>query len=446
MASSRLVIVGLFVVGGVVLFAAGLFLIGDRRGLFAQNFEVFAEFSELAGLENGAVARVAGMDAGEVVQIQVPPSPTAKFRVRIRVREELHGVVRTDSVASIQNEGLVGNKFLQIEGGSDKAPRAPHGSTIRSRDPFDIADMLQQMSETLTLVTDTVDMLRVEIQTAIRTISDAAGETRDMITAARDDVESIVADGRRITADMRSVMDDVASGRGTIGKLITDDALYQKARDIAGEAERVVANLREATVEAKEAIGEFRGRSGDATQGIAAELRQTLAHARDAMAGLAESADALKRNFFLRGYFNRRGYFDLSEIGVDAYRDGALERDGRRALRIWLDADRLFTSSPDGTEKLTVAGRAQVDAAMSEFLGYPPASPIVIEGYAAGATDAERYVRSRDRAAEVREYVLGHYKLDANRVGLMPLGSQADSSPTGGTWNGVAIAIFVPRQ
>jgi phospholipid/cholesterol/gamma-HCH transport system substrate-binding protein len=443
--SSRLIAVGTFLIAGVVLFALGLFLIGDRRGLFAERFDVYAEFSELAGLENGAAVRVSGLDAGEVIAIHVPERPTAKFRVRVRLREELHGVVRIDSVASIQTEGLVGNKFLQIEGGSDQAPRAPDGSTIRSRDPFDFADILQQMSETMTLVTETVDVLRVEIQTAIRTISDAAGETRDIIAGARDDIESIAENGRRITADMRSVMDDVSGGKGTIGKLITDDALYQKARDIAAEAERLVANLRGAVAQARETLAEFRGRSGTASEGVAAEFRETLAYARDAMAGLAESADALKRNFFLRGYFNRRGYYALDDIGVEEYRSGALEAPDRRALRIWLGATVLFEKNEAGAEVLTDDGRARVESAMSELLGYPPSSPVIVEGYGPGATDAEQYVLSRARAALVRDHILRRFRLEANRVGLMPLGARSDGSPTGHTWDGVAIAIFVPK-
>lgn len=446
MPSSRLIAVGVFVLGGVVLFALGLFLIGDRRGLFADNFDVYAEFTELAGLENGAAVRVAGMDAGQVIAIHVPDSPTAKFRVRVRIREELHGVVRTDSVASIQTEGLVGSKFLQIEGGSDRSPRAPHGSTIQSREPFDVADMLLQIRDTLTLVTETVDMLRVELQKSISTVTDAAGEVRDIIAAARDDVDAIVEHGRAIAAHMRQVMNEINAGRGTIGKLLRDDTLYRKAGEIADEAERVVANLREATAEAKAAIADLRGRSGDAAQGLAADLRQTLAHARDAMAGLAESADALKRNFLLRGYFNRRGYFDLDDISPERYRAGALEGPDRRALRIWLDADMLFTRDKSGTERLTDEGRARIESAMSEFLGYPPNSPIVIEGYAPGAIDAERYIGARHRAALVRNHVLARFQLDPNRVGLMPLGDRADGSPTGDTWNGVAIAIFVPRE
>lgn len=445
MPSSRLIGVGVFVLGGVALFAAGLFLIGDRRGLFADNFEVYAEFGRLAGLENGATVRVAGMDAGEVMAIHVPPSPTAKFRVRMRIRETLHGVVRSDSVASIQTEGLVGNKFLQIDAGSDQSPPAPDGSTIQSRDPFDIADLLLQMSDTLKLVTDTVETLQGDVQKAVRAVSDAAVEGRDIVLRARDDVEMIMQDARRIARDMQSISGDISGGRGTIGKLITDDALYVQARNVAAEAERVVAELREAARGARTAIEDFRGQGEGAAQGIAGDLRETLAHARDAMAGLAENAEALKRNFFFRGYFNRRGYFSLDDLSVDEYRAGALESGNRRALRIWLDADVLFERDANGLEVLTEDGKARLDSAVSQFLKYPQDSPLIVEGYSEEPTADARFLTARRRASLVRDHILGQFQLDPGRVAIMMLGAEAPNSPSGSTWRGVALALFAPR-
>ena len=55
------VIVGLFVLVGLVLFTIGMFLIGDRHQAFSRHVEYYAEFVNLAGLSNGAKIRVAGM-------------------------------------------------------------------------------------------------------------------------------------------------------------------------------------------------------------------------------------------------------------------------------------------------------------------------------------------------------------------------------------------------
>ena len=89
------------------------------------------------------------MDAGEVEDISVPPGPSGRFRVRMRVRRDLHPLIRIDSVASIQNDGLVGNKFVQIAAGTDASPEVAERGTIPSREPFDMADLMLGMSETL---------------------------------------------------------------------------------------------------------------------------------------------------------------------------------------------------------------------------------------------------------------------------------------------------------
>ncbi len=160
MASNRLVAVGAFVLLGVLLFGVGLFFIGNRRMLWSNNFEAYAEFTNIAGLENGAKVRVAGMDAGEVEEIHVPAGPAGRFRLKVRLREDLHPLMRLDSVATIQNDGLVGNKFVQIEAGTEGSPRLPDQGTMQSREPFDLAALLEKMSATVDLVTDTVDEVR----------------------------------------------------------------------------------------------------------------------------------------------------------------------------------------------------------------------------------------------------------------------------------------------
>jgi phospholipid/cholesterol/gamma-HCH transport system substrate-binding protein len=269
-----------------------------------------------------------------------------------------------------------------------------------------------------------------------------------MFTSARDDVAAITRSGRRVAQDMSVIVENLSEGRGTVGRLLRDDALYQDARRIADETERVVANLREVANQTRQAVTDFNGnaagRDGQ-VQGLAADLRQTITHARAAMADLADNADALKRNFLFRGFFNRRGYFDLDDMDTASYRSGALEDKDRKALRIWVNAEYLFRTDERGIEQLTDEGKARIDSAMSQFVRYPPSSPLVIEGYAEAPTGDARYLSSRHRASLVAEYVTSKYSLDSNRVGIMALGSEAPQSPTGTTWRGVALALFAPR-
>jgi phospholipid/cholesterol/gamma-HCH transport system substrate-binding protein len=437
--------VGVFVVGGVLLFAVGLFLIGDRRMLFSENFVVYAEFGEIAALDKGAKVRVAGMDAGEVEYIRVPPGPGSPFRVRMRVREDLHPLIRLDSVASIQNDGLVGNKFVEIDSGTEESPTVPDEGTIKSREPFDVADLMLKMSETIDTVNTMLVEVKSDIEVALAAVSDVANDAKSLMNDVGKDVRVILASTEKVTGNLAVIVEGVRQGKGSIGKLVNDDDLYVRVKSMMGEAEKTVANVRKASEDAREVIAEFRGEAGP-VKGLAGSLQQTLTSARDAMTDLADATEALKRNFLFRGFFNRRGYFDLDDVTVAEYREGALAAEGRKMLRIWLSADVLFERDTAGMERLTEGGRSRLNSAMSQFVKYPRTSPFVIEGYEVAGTGDERYLTSRNRAQLVRDYLVRTFAMDTNYVAIMPMGAEATDSPAGSTWSGAALAIFVPTS
>ncbi|HXG54072.1 MAG TPA: MlaD family protein [Vicinamibacterales bacterium] len=445
MAKHRVAIVGAFVLAGLLLFSVGLFLIGDRRMMFSKTFEVYTEFAQIAGLQAGAIVRVAGMDAGEVETIHVPTSPSGKFRVKMRVRDDLRPLLRLDSIASIQNDGLVGNKFLQVEPGTDQAPTVPDRGTIKSREPFDLATMLQKMNDSIDLVTTTITDVKTGLDEALLAVSSTAKDAQLLIKDIGSEIRAITTSGQKVAADLQVITSGVRQGRGTIGKLVTDDTLYTKITGIADQADKVIANLRVASEDAKAAIADFRGEKGP-MKGITGDLQQSLASARETLADLAESSEALKRSFFFKGFFNKRGFFDLDDVTVDQYRQGALETNERRVLRVWLASGVLYEKNADGKEQLTDSGRQRLDSAMGAFLKYPRNTPFVVEGYAGGITSDERFVASRQRAQLVRDYLLSKFPLDPSYVAVMPLGREAPGSPAGEQWDGVALAVFVQTK
>jgi phospholipid/cholesterol/gamma-HCH transport system substrate-binding protein len=440
---NRNALVGAFVIGGFVLFAVGLFMIGNRRMLFGNTFHAYAEFASVAGLENGAIVRVGGLQAGEVESIQIPASPSARFRVRMRLRGDLRQLIRVDSLASIQNDGLVGNKVIQIDPGTDMSPVVDDGGTIRSREPFDLADLMQQMSETIDTVNKTIVEVQAEVTNALTTISSTAKAAETLIGDVGKDARSIMASTDRVTQSVQSILAGVKAGKGTVGQLLNDDALYQRAKQIATDAERAMASVRQATEEARAAVADLRGENGP-VRGLTGDLQQTMAAARDAMTNLAETSEALKRSFLFRGYFNRRGYFDLEDVSVDAYRKGVLASGDRQALRIWIRANLLFERDAKGVERLSDAGRARIDSAMATYVKYPKSTLLVIEGYEQGVTADERFLNSRARAQVVKDYILSKFGWDPATTAIMPMGSEAAGSPDGKSWDGVAITAFVP--
>jgi phospholipid/cholesterol/gamma-HCH transport system substrate-binding protein len=135
--------IGLFLILGIGFFTAILFLIGNRHDFFGKHVEFYSEFSNVGGLMKGAEVRVSGLNAGEVKGIGIPASPASKFRLKLQVEAKARGMVRTDSVVSIETEGVVGNKYVSIRVGTSSAPEAQDGATLPGKEPFDIQALVE---------------------------------------------------------------------------------------------------------------------------------------------------------------------------------------------------------------------------------------------------------------------------------------------------------------
>lgn len=456
MGDSRRIAVGAFVLGGLVLFGLGLFMIGDRRRLFEESFEVYAEFAKLAGLQNGAKVRVAGVDAGEVENIEYPPSPAEKFRVKMRIVEDLHPLVRMDSVAGIQTDGLVGNKLVSVGAGSEEAPVVPEGGTIESLEPFELADLMQQASGALATLEQTVVMVWTELSDTIEHIETAVRQADEVFRVAGEDIKAMADAGKTISEDMERIVADVRAGKGTIGKLVNDEALYEQARDItarvqtiSADAEKAFANIRDLTEDAEATFAEFRSEEGPAP-GFIADLRRTLDAAREAMSDMAENTESMKRSFLFRGLFLDRGFFDLNAITPQEYVEGAL-LDTHRVLRTRIPAGELFDITENGEEVLSEQGKAKINSAMREILLYPPNSPLMVEGYADSGSLDERFLVARSRAFTVRDYIVRKFHRDPNYTGFLSMesvksqldddGGEEDNEPAG-----VVLSLFYDNE
>jgi len=493
--ATRAVGVGAFVLAGLLCFAIGLFMIGDRQMAFADTFTLYTEFSKVTGLQAGAIVRVSGAKAGSITQIVPPGRPSEKFRVQLEIAESLHQLVRTDSVATIETEGLVGGSYLGIGTGTDSAPRAAPHATIAGRDPFEISDLMQQMGGAIVKVNETIDAMKGDVQGAVVAVADTMGTANLLIADVSGDVKRMTTSTARITDHVAGVLDGVRSGRGLVGKLMTDDELYTRVTGIARQTEETATQARRVVEAARTTLEGLQAKDGP-VQGMTADVRQTMTDARGAMAGLSANMEALKHNFLLRGFFNKRGYFDLSRISPVAYRQGALQTGGGRQLaRVWLRADELFELEPEpvmpvqppgsgaptgtpgppvpdapaalpvpaapaalpvpaapardggegATERLTGPGRARLDAAIGPSLSHLASGILIVEGYAQRGALDEQYLRSRARGMLVRNYLVGRFHLDPDDTGAVALGAEATGSPGTAPWDGVALAVILPK-
>lgn len=453
---------GAFVVGGTLLFALGLFLIGDRRMLFSRSAEYYTEFAQVSALEAGAKVRVGGMDAGEIVEIRVPLGPGSKFRLKLKVIEKLFPVIRTDSVASIQTDGLLGSKVLQIDTGT--AGLAPQGYTLPSREPFEIGDLLAKIRETVTALDKTVGEVKSDVTHATKTVAESAEHVNQIIIAAQGPIEKFAAAGSRISQDVSAIVARVRSGEGTIGKLVNDNALYNSVSGSTSAIQQAMENMRQASTDVKELVSRFKsgGTPADvertiknvaesserikvlvsgfqaapgAGDGVTGDLRATLSSAREAMSDLAEDLEALKHSFFFRGFFKDRGFYDLTRLSPGEYQSKEFEKNVTKE-RVWVRQEELFSLKANGSEELSGRGKTKLDAMIAAFLRFTSDRAVIVEGYASAGTQDEQWLCSRERATKVRDYLVKKFTLSEDYVGVMPMGAVA------GYGDGIALVLL----
>jgi phospholipid/cholesterol/gamma-HCH transport system substrate-binding protein len=449
--SRRYVAVGIFIVAGVTLFALGIFLVGSRHEAFSHHLMLYTEFANLDGVTKGSKVQVAGMDAGEVTKVVVPPSPDGRFRVQMKVDEQFHGMVRTDSVVTVDTEGVVGNTFLTIHTGSPNAPIAQADSLLPSKPPVNVSDLLTNGLGVINDADATLKQVTGKLNAALDGTNEAIGNANDLLVGLKE-------------------------GRGAAGMLLRDEKMAGQIRETLSTVQSTTTNLKQASVTVSSIVADIQQRQlpqklddtmtqvksastqanatieqvhqslaqalGPDANGVSAgqNISQSLGNVNVATSNMAEDTEALKHNLFFKGFFKQRGYYNLSSLSPLEYRRNRLFASPNNS-RIWLRADSLFLSGSNKSEELSEAGKRAIDAAVVSFGDSIFKHPIVVEGYSDAAAPADALSYSYVRAQIVRNYLQARYPFEAKNVGIMPLST---TPPTGlgyEQWSGVCILI-----
>ncbi|QNA43324.1 MlaD family protein [Lacibacter sediminis] len=171
---------GLFIIGGLVLFAAVLFIIGKKNNLFTPVFTISAAFNNVSGLQVGNNIRFSGITIGTVDDIVIINDSTVK--VTMVIKNSVKKFIKADSKAIIASDGIIGDKLVIISQGSGESPIVKEGQLLESEEPVETAEIMASLQ----------------------------------ITAANAEV---------ITEQLAEVMIKVNSGNGTLGRLIQDPTI-----------------------------------------------------------------------------------------------------------------------------------------------------------------------------------------------------------------------------
>ena len=218
--------VGLFVLGGLLVFLAVIYLLGAQARYFERKYDLYAEFVEVGGLLEGATVRLAGVQIGRVTDVALPPDPGGKVRVTLTIARRFSNRIRRDSEARIMTQGLLGDRLVEITIGSAAEPPLPPGATIASREPFEPSRLFAEGAGAIAAV----GRAAASVATAVDRLEQ--GGTFDRLGVAIDRVA-------RLT-------EQVETGKGWLHVLIYEEpetlrrlnALLESARGLVARAER----------------------------------------------------------------------------------------------------------------------------------------------------------------------------------------------------------------
>ncbi len=237
--------VGLFVLAGMFVLAVGIIYV-TGTGILAAKYRLRTYLPEVEGLTVGAPVRLDGVEIGNVDAIRMNPKPADRMHnieVIMRIDKRYQNEIRTDSSASLITEGLLGNRYVSIKRGFVGEPLQADAE-VPGQEEAAIKQIVERGAE---LVQN------------LNALSGTAREIVEAVQSGRGTLGKLLTDEEawnRLNAslnDVQKLMADTREGRNTMGKLFASDELYQKVDAAVTDAKAITADVRAA----KGTLGKF---------------------------------------------------------------------------------------------------------------------------------------------------------------------------------------------
>ena len=246
---------GMFVLVGLALFALTIYFVGKQKNLFGSTFHLKAKFKSVSGLQVGNNVRFSGINIGTVSEIELATDTTVL--VTLVIKKEVQQFIKSDAVAAIGSDGLMGDKLLTISPGTTSVKTVNDNDLINTKSPIEMSDVMN----------------------SLKTSVDNAGI---------------------ITAQLAQISYKMNNGNGALSRLISDEG-YSKS------IENTLTNLQTSSNE----FAQFTTNLNDGK--LAVKLDSTMSNLQAGTKGLSDNMDAVKHSFLLRGYFKKQKKADAKK-------------------------------------------------------------------------------------------------------------------------------------
>ncbi|MGA2569016.1 MAG: MlaD family protein [Terracidiphilus sp.] len=228
--------VGLLVLVCLAILIGLIFLMtASSGGVFAHRIVLRCYFPNAAGLRDGAVVSLQGVTIGNVTRTRVVPerNPTP-VEVTMRIGESYQRYIHTDSTASIQAAGVLGDAYVDIDSTHATGPPPKNNTEL----PQSGSPTIQSVVNSSQVSIEEIKRLIEKIEVLIDTLNTKRGTAGELINDP-----ALAKKFVTIATNLETMTTALAQGRGSLGQLVNDDALYRKLDSAADHLNAITADL-----------------------------------------------------------------------------------------------------------------------------------------------------------------------------------------------------------
>jgi phospholipid/cholesterol/gamma-HCH transport system substrate-binding protein len=307
---------GIFVFIGLVFLIFTLYMVNKGSSFFSKNYMLRVQFSNVSGLMLGNNVRYAGIQVGTVKKIRLLNDTV--IEVSLLIKEDMNLFIHKDDIVSIGTDGLVGNKLINITPGQDRTTLAVDNDLLLTKKNIDTDEMLEVLNKTNKNIAAISEDLKSTVQrlnhsTAFwKILSD--NSLPDNLNKALVNVRNATNKADNLVAELQTVVQTVKDGKGTLGGLLKDTAMLvnlnaavDKIKIVGDNANHLATQLNTLTLGVKEDIDNGKGTVNAVLKDSAMvqKFNKTLDNIEEGTANFNQNMEALKHNFFFKGYFKR---------------------------------------------------------------------------------------------------------------------------------------------
>jgi phospholipid/cholesterol/gamma-HCH transport system substrate-binding protein len=228
--------VGILVIMSFALLALAIFYVSGQSGFFVKKYTLLAYFQNANNLKSGAEVSLEGVTIGNVNKVEVSKEadPMKAVQAELKLDEKYKNIIRSDSRVTISTIGLLGDSKIDITRGTEAGAVLEDGGVLQGSEEGDIRRIVQGAND----VVANFQVLSEDFKKITDRIDRGEGTLGKFLTDT-----AIYDNANNVTKELNTLVRDARTGPGTMGRLISDDQLYQKVMQISDRVDQLVVKI-----------------------------------------------------------------------------------------------------------------------------------------------------------------------------------------------------------